>query len=262
MDIRLTGRVALITGGSKGLGLATARRMCASGADVAIVGRDEATLKEAEAEILADKPKGQVAAFSSDISKAADCNALYADVVKRFGKVDILVNNAGVHASGPFESITDEMWQADIDLKFMAAMRLSRLAFPDMKARQWGRILNTLNIFAKAPNARTNPTAVTRAATMTMGKALAAEGAPFNVLVNGLVVGIIESDQLRRGFKASGGNDYEAFLAGAAKQVGVPMGRVGRPEEFANIACFLASDAASYITGTTINVDGGWCPVT
>jgi len=262
MDIRLTGRVALITGGSKGLGLATARRLCASGADVAIIARDQKTLQEAERDIRASDPVGNVATFAYDISKAESCTALYADVVQRFGKVDILVNNAGVHASGAFEDITDDMWQADIDLKFMAAMRLCRLAFPDMKARQWGRIINTLNIFAKAPNARTNPTAVTRAATMTMGKALAAEGAPFNVLVNGLVVGVIESDQLRRGFKASGGNDYEAFLAGVAKQLGIPMGRVGQPEEFANIACFLASDAASYITGTSINVDGGWCPVT
>jgi len=260
MDIRLDGRVALITGGSKGLGLATATRMAASGANVAIVARDAATLKAGEETIRA-AARGDVASFAYDISKADEVKKLYADVVKRFGKLDILVNNAGVHKSGPFENITDEEWQADIDLKFMAAVRLCRLAFPDMKSRNWGRIINTLNIFAKAPNARTNPTAVTRAATMTMAKALAAEGAPFNVLVNGLVVGIIESDQLRRGFKASGENDYEAFLSNAAKQIGVPMGRVGRPEEFANIACFLASDAASYITGTTINVDGGWCPV-
>jgi 3-oxoacyl-[acyl-carrier protein] reductase len=260
MEIRLDGRVALITGGSSGLGLATARRMAQSGAAVAVVARGKEALDAAAELVRGDG--GDVEAFVCDVSRLEDIEATYRAVVARFGKVDILVNNAGAHASGAFETLDEEAWKQDIDLKLMAAVRLSRLAFPDMKARSWGRIINVLNIFAKAPRARTAPTAVTRAATMAMTKALAGEGAAYNVLVNGLVVGVIESDQMVRSWKARGSQgDFGEFLQAAAKSSGVPMGRLGKPEEFANVACFLASDAASYVTGTTINVDGGLSPV-
>lgn len=260
MEIRLDGRVALVTGGSRGLGLATARRFVQSGAKAALVARDEAAL--AEAVNIVRGEGGEAEAFVCDVSKVEDIEATYRAVVARFGKVDILVNNAGAHASGPFETLDEAAWKQDIDLKLLAAVRLCRLAFPDMKSRNWGRIINVLNIFAKAPKARTAPTAVTRAATMAMTKALAGEGAAHNVLVNGLVVGIIESDQLMRAWKAGGSQgEFADFLAAAAKRSDVPMGRLGKPEEFANVACFLASDAASYVTGTTINVDGGLSPV-
>jgi len=261
MEIKLDGRTALITGGSKGLGLATAARFAASGADVAIVARDNAILEAAAAE-AGRGARGKVEAFSCDVSKLEDIEATYAAVNARFGKVDILVNNAGAHASGAFEEITEEMWRQDIDLKLLAAVRLSRLCFPDMKARRWGRIINTLNIFAKAPRARTTPTAVTRAAAMALTKALSAEGAPYNILVNGLVVGVIESDQLRRAYEAGGAKgEWEDFLKRSAERAQIPMGRIGRAEEFANAACFFASDAASYVTGCTLNVDGGLSPV-
>lgn len=262
MEIRLHGRVALITGGSKGLGLATASRFAASGAELALLARDAATLDSA-VETVRQAGGGPVEAFACDVSQLAQVEDAYRAVIARFGRVDILVNNAGAHMSGPFESLTEEMWRQDIDLKLLAAVRLSRLAFPDMKARGWGRIINVLNIYAKAPRGRTAPTAVTRAAALALTKALAAEGAPFNVLVNGLVVGLIDSDQLRRAYRGSKtGGSYEDFLKRAAERNEIPMGRIGRPEEFANVACFLASDAASYVTGTTINVDGGSCPVT
>jgi len=261
MDIRLNGRTALITGGSSGLGLATARRMARSGAAVALAARGRDALDEAVRLVRAEG--GEAAAFVCDVSRLDDVEATYRAVVERFGKVDILVNNAGAHASGAFETLDEDAWKQDIDLKLMAAVRLSRLAFPDMKARNWGRIINVLNIFAKAPRARTAPTAVTRAATMAMTKALAGEGAAYNVLVNGLVVGVIESDQFVRGWKARGEpGELADYLQDAAKKAGVPMGRLGKPEEFANVACFLASDAASYVTGTTINIDGGLSPVT
>jgi NAD(P)-dependent dehydrogenase (short-subunit alcohol dehydrogenase family) len=261
MEIRLDGRTALITGGSKGLGLATAARFAASGANVAILARDRATL-EAAAVQAAKGARGAVEAFPCDVSKLDDIEAVYRAVNARFGTVDILVNNAGAHMSGAFEDITEEMWRQDIDLKFLAAVRLSRLCFPDMKARNWGRILNTLNIFAKAPRARTTPTAVTRAAAMALTKALAAEGAPYNILVNGLVVGVIESDQLRRAYETGGSKgEWKDFLKRAAERSQIPMGRIGRAEEYANVACFLASNAASYVTGCTVNIDGGLSPV-
>jgi 3-oxoacyl-[acyl-carrier protein] reductase len=130
--------------------------------------------------------------------------------------------------------------------------------WPEMKARRWGRVINVLNIGAKAPRPGGAPTVVSRAAGMALTKVLAAEGAPHNVLVNALLVGQIESDQWRRRAEAAG-RPLRELLDGLGKDI--PLGRVGRAEEFANLACFLASDAASYITGTAINVDGGRSPV-
>jgi NAD(P)-dependent dehydrogenase (short-subunit alcohol dehydrogenase family) len=131
-----------------------------------------------------------------------------------------------------------------------------------MKERGWGRIVNVLNTGAKAPPAGGAPTAVSRAAGMALTKALAGEGAPHNVLVNGLLVGRIESDQWRNRWEATDkSQSYEDYLQGMAKAVNLPMGRFGTAQEFANMACFLCSDAGSYITGCAINVDGGMSPV-
>ncbi|MBC8241491.1 MAG: SDR family oxidoreductase, partial [Alphaproteobacteria bacterium] len=144
--------------------------------------------------------------------------------------------------------------------KLMGAVRLIRLTFPGMKERRWGRIINVLNVGAKAPSPGGAPTAVSRAAGMALTKVLAGEGAPHNVLVNALLVGLIESDQhLQRHLKSGSNESLEEFYEKLGKAV--PMGRVGKPEEFANMACFLASDAGSYITGTAINVDGNRTPV-
>ena len=171
----------------------------------------------------------------------------------------MLVNNAGTSQRGAFESITDELWQDDIDLKLFAAIRLARLALPGMKARRFGRIINVLNTGAKAPPAEGAPTAVTRAAGMALTKVLAGEGAKHNVLVNGLLVGRIESDQWVRRHATEGKNRTHRRLLRRHGQI-LPMGRLGTAQEFANAALFLASDAGSYITGTAINVDGGLCP--
>lgn len=259
MDVRLDGRSALITGGSKGLGLAMAERFAASGADVAILARSPETLAEAKSKIAAGA-KGKVAAISADVAKAADIRRAYDQVMSEFGKIDIFVNNAGQSTRGPSETITDEMWQADLDLKLFAQIRLSRLVFPQMKERKWGRIIAVLNIGAKAPGADSAPTSVSRAAQMAFTKVLSNEGAPHNVLVNSLHVGVIVSDQIVRRHQREGANiSLDDMIAQAGRAV--PMGRMGRGEEFANIACFLASDAASYVTGCAINVDGGRSPV-
>lgn len=259
VEIQLEGRCALITGGSKGLGRAMAVRMAQAGGAVAIAARDKATLDEAKAAI--DAAGGPSCfAYASDVTDPEACKALYAAAVKDMGKVDILVNNAGSSKRGKFEELTDEVWRDDLELKLFAQIRLSRLAFPDMKARRWGRIINVLNTQAKAPQAESAPTSVTRAAGLALSKAMAGEGAPHNVLVNALCTGLIESDQHVRRWRAEGaGKSLEQFLAEMGK--GLPMGRLGTSEEFANMALFLASDLASYITGTAINVDGNRSPV-
>ena len=259
MEIRLDGRSALMTGGSTGLGLAMAERFAASGADVAIVARSPETLAEAKRQVEKGA-KAKVAAISADVAKAADIRRAYDEAMSAFGKIDIFVNNAGQSTRGPSEEITDEMWQADLDLKLFAQIRFSRLVFPQMKQRRWGRIIAVLNIGAKAPGADSAPTSVSRAAQMAVTKVLSHEGAPHNVLVNSLHVGVIVSDQIRRRYDRERPNvGFEQYVAEAGR--GVPMGRMGRAEEFANIACFLASDAASYVTGCAINVDGGRSPV-
>jgi NAD(P)-dependent dehydrogenase (short-subunit alcohol dehydrogenase family) len=156
------------------------------------------------------------------------------------------------------KNITDEIWREDFDQKLFAAIRLTRLVWPQMKERRWGRIINVLNVGAKAPRPKSAPTSITRAAGMALTKVLAGEGAPYNVLVNAMLVGFIEADQHVRAAEGAG-IELKDYIEARIKDV--PLGRIGRAEEFANLACFLVSDAASYITGAGINVDGGRSPV-
>lgn len=259
MEIRLDGKVALITGGSAGLGFAMAKEFLSSGAKVAIVARNAETLRVAK-DLLNLMSPGNVVAIAADVATALGTKQAFDSALQAFGKVDILVNNAGKAQKGAFAEVSDEVWQQDIDLKLFAAVRLARLALPDMQQRGWGRIINVLNIGAKAPTANSAPTSVTRAAGLALTKVLANEGAPHNVLANALLVGLIESDQWKRLYVESGEKQsYPDFLGRLA--VGVPLGRIGKPEEFASLACFLASDAGGFINGAAINVDGGQSPV-
>ncbi|MCP5265078.1 MAG: SDR family oxidoreductase [Burkholderiaceae bacterium] len=257
MQLTLNGRTALITGGSLGLGLAMAHRFAEAGANLALVARRESVLADA-ARAISEMAPVKVVPIAADVSTREGCERAFESAVEALGKVDVLVNNAGASATGAFESITDEQWQADFELKLFAAVRLARLAFPGMKQRHWGRIINVLNTGAKAPMPNGAPTVVSRAAGLSLTKVLANEGAPHNVLCNALLVGRIASDQWVRKAEQSG---QPLAAVHAALAAGVPMGRIGSAEEFANAACFLASDQGSYVTGTAINVDGGLCPV-
>ncbi len=259
MDVRLDGRTAIITGGSKGLGLAMACEFAASGANVAILARDPASLAEAQAR-AGEGAAGKVVAFQCDVSKAADIDKTIPEVMSTFGQVDILINNAGTSRAMPSGQITDEIWQEDLDLKLFAAVRLVRHVWPGMQERKWGRIINVLNLGAKAPRAGGAPTAVSRAAGMAMMKIWSNEGAPHGILVNGMLVGLIDSDQHVRRHRTSGANaSYEEFTTKMGTNI--PLGRIGKAEEFAAMACFLCSDLAGFTTGTAINMDGGASPV-
>jgi 3-oxoacyl-[acyl-carrier protein] reductase len=260
MQLSLAGRTALITGGSKGLGLAMARAFAQAGAAVAIAARGAEALEAARAALAAEAPGATVATVAADVGTAEGCARAFAGAEAALGRVDVLVNNAGTSQRGPFAEITDAVWQADLDLKLFAAIRLTRLSWPGMVERRWGRVINVLNTGAKAPPAGGAPTAVSRAAGMALTKVLAGEGAPHGILVNALLVGIIESDQWVRRHAAEQRNiTWEEWKAEQGKLV--PLGRLGRPEEFAGLALFLASDAGGYVTGTAINVDGGRSPV-
>lgn len=260
MQLTLDGRKALITGGSKGLGLAMGLAFAKAGGHVALVARGADALEAAKAEIQAAAPAARVAAIPADIRTAEGCAAAAAAAAAAIGPIDILVNNAGTSQRGPFMDISDALWEDDLNLKLMAAVRLCRAVLPGMQQRRWGRIINVLNIGAKAPLATSTPTSVSRAAGMALTKALANEYAPHNVLVNALLVGIIESDQWVRRHAADQRNiTWEEWKEEQGRSV--PLGRIGKAEEFAAMALMLASEQGGYVTGTAINVDGGRSPV-
>jgi NAD(P)-dependent dehydrogenase (short-subunit alcohol dehydrogenase family) len=252
MDLELKGKVAIVTGGSQGIGRAAALRLAAEGASVVIAARGRELLDQAAGEIRA--ARGSVAAVQADVIRAEDCARLVTEAVKAFGRLDILVNNAGTSATGEFESVTDDVWQADFDLKLFAAIRLARLAIPHMQRQGGGRIINITNIGAKQPRAQSMPTTVTRAAGLAFTKALSKEYAPQQILVNTICIGLVRAGQHERK-AAKTGIAVEDFYAERGKDI--PLGRVGRAEEVANAIAFLASGAASYITGSSINLDGG-----
>jgi NAD(P)-dependent dehydrogenase (short-subunit alcohol dehydrogenase family) len=257
VDISLNGRAAIVTGGSKGLGYAIAMRFAASGADVAVCSRGREALDAAVKDIAA-QAKGKVIGIQGDVAVPADIKRIYDEAAQKFGKVDIVVNNAGTSRNSKFEDLTDEVWREDLDQKLFAAIRLTRLAWPGLKQRKWGRVINVLNIGAKAPRAGSAPTTISRAAGLALTKVLSHEGAPHNVLVNAMLVGFIESDQHVQRAKKEG-IALQDYIDRRTKDI--PLRRIGKAEEFANLACFLASDQASYITGVAINVDGGHSPI-
>jgi len=252
LDLGLKDKIAIITGGSDGLGRASARRLAAEGAKVAIAARRAEHLQRAAEEILA-ATGGEVLAVPTDITVASDCERLAQAVLQRWGRVDILLNNAGTSAAAPFADVDDAQWAADWELKVMGAVRMCRLVLPSMQRQRDGRIVNITTVSGKAPKARGLPTSVSRAAGINLTKALASEYAGDNIRVNTICIGLVRSAQIDRMAK---GTDLEAHYAQLARDR-VPLGRVPHASEFADLFAFLVSDRASYITGTAINFDGG-----
>jgi NAD(P)-dependent dehydrogenase (short-subunit alcohol dehydrogenase family) len=257
MDLELAGKTVLITGGTDGLGLALARQLGSEGASVAICGRDEERLRAAEASV--QDAGGDVLAQRADVSSLADLEAFVDAAVGRWGRIDGVVHNAGRSAAGTVESIDDAAWEADLQLKLMGAVRLTRLALPLLRASR-GVVLFTLAMGAKSPGPGSEPSSVSRAAGMALMKALSKELAPDGIRVNAVLIGLIESGQWVRAASGSG-QELPQFYERFARDAGIPLGRFGRSEEFADLGCFLLSARASYLTGTAINLDGGLSPV-
>jgi 3-oxoacyl-[acyl-carrier protein] reductase len=251
MDLELGGKVALITGGSDGLGRATAARLAAAGAKVAICARRAAHLQQAAAE-LCRATGGDVQGIVADVSRAEDCQRFVDQAMEAFGGVDILINNAGTSAARGLEEVDDDAWSADIELKLMAAVRLCRAVVPIMRARGAGAIVNATIVGGKAPAARALPTSVTRAAGINLTKSLANEYAAFGIRVNTICIGLIKSAQWQR---RAGNRPVAELYAEMGKRV--PLGRMGEAEEYADLVAFLVSARAAFITGTAINLDGG-----
>jgi NAD(P)-dependent dehydrogenase (short-subunit alcohol dehydrogenase family) len=252
VELGLKGKVAVVTGGTEGIGKATAMRLAQEGAKVAICSRNQERVDSVGAQLR--KTGAEVVAVAADMSKAADIERFMKAVVDKFGRIDILVNNAGTSKRGAFLELTDEEWSADIELKVFGAIRCSRFAVPHMKKNGGGRIVNITISAAKQPGAQSYPTSVSRAAGLAITKAMSKEFAPDNILVNTVCIGKIKSGQHERRYRKEG-ISAEEYYANAAKDI--PMKRVGEADEVANVITFLVSDAASYVTGSSINLDGG-----
>jgi 3-oxoacyl-[acyl-carrier protein] reductase len=256
MDLGLGNKVAIVTGGSDGLGLATARRLAREGGAVAIFGRDQTRLKEAGERLRADG--AAILEVSADVTRPGDLETLVSTTVERFGRLDILVNNAGTSAARGFDTVDDAAWQADLELKLFAAIRGVRLAVPHMRRAGGGRVVNILNTGAKTPAARSLPTSVSRAAGLALTKALSKELAADGILVNAVCIGLVKSGQWERRWASAGRpGTLESFYAQLARERDVPLGRIGEAEELGALVAFLVSAPAAFITGVAINFDGG-----
>jgi len=252
MDLGLKGKVAVITGSTEGIGRATAFKFAQEGAKVAICGRRAEAVAKTVDELK--KAGADVFGIAADISKAADIERFISGVVKQFGRLDILVNNAGSSKRGAFLEVDDAAWAADLELKVFGAIRCTRLAVPHMRKQGGGRIINITNIGAKQPGGGSMPTTLSRAAGLALTKSLSKEFAPENILVNTVCIGKIKSGQHERTRVKSGLSADEYYAKGGKE---IPIGRFGEAEEAANAIVFLASAAASYVTGTSVNLDGG-----
>jgi 3-oxoacyl-[acyl-carrier protein] reductase len=257
LDLGLRGKVALVSASSKGLGRAIAEELAAEGANLVICARGEDALRQT-AESIRKSSGVTVVDVMADVSGQSGIDRVAKTALDKFGKVDILVTNSGGPPSGPFESLTPEMWDAATRL-LTSAVGLTRALLPGMKERKWGRILNVTSIAVKQPIDGLMLSNSLRAAVTGFARTLANEVAPFKVTVNNIMPGYTRTDRVEELARASGARSGATAKDNFAKwEKEIPMGRLGEPRELAALAAFLASERASYITGSSIAVDGGW----
>jgi 3-oxoacyl-[acyl-carrier protein] reductase len=258
MDLGIKGRVAVVAGASRGLGKAIARGLSAEGARVAVCSRGREQIERAAREIAAETG-GELFAHPADVSRHEEAAGFVSAAADRFGGVDILVTNAGGPPSTTFIEATDAMWQAGFDLTFGSVVSMVRAAFPFMKAAGWGRVVNVTSVAVKQPIDGLILSNAIRAAVVGLAKTLSVELAPHGILVNTVCPGYTATERVEELAAATArARGISADEAKARWEGMIPLRRLGRPEELADLVVFLASDRASYITGATIQVDGGY----
>ena len=258
MDLGLTGRTALVAASSKGLGLAVAEELAAEGANLVMCARGEGALREA-AERIRHTHRSRVVYLVADLDRPEDVTRVVNDALGAFGGVDILVTNTGGPPAGPFESHTPDAWAAATRGLLDSVVNLVRGVLPGMKERRWGRIINVTSIAVKQPVDGLILSNSLRAAVTGFARTLANEVAPFNVTVNNVMPGYTATQRITDLADRNAslkGTTPDAERAGWERQI--PMGRLGDVREFAAMVAFLASERASYTTGASIPVDGGW----
>ncbi|HET6876358.1 MAG TPA: SDR family oxidoreductase [Jatrophihabitans sp.] len=257
MDLGLTGRRALVTGGSKGIGFAAADELLAEGAAVAICSRTADELKQAADELRARHPRAAVVDVVADVTDADQVAALVAQAGEQLGGLDILVNNAGGAHPGNFETLSDDDWRADLDVKLFSQIRCFRAALPLLRKSDSPRVVNVNAVYGKYPDPAFFATTVIRAACLNLNKVLAQEFGPERILVNSVNIGFVDTPQWEniRNRRAPDKTREEFFGALSAQEV--PLGRFGTTDEVSGLIAFLAGSRASYITGAVIDVAGG-----
>jgi 3-oxoacyl-[acyl-carrier protein] reductase len=258
MDFQLKGKIALVAAASKGLGRAVAEEFAAEGASLVLCARGEEALQQTRAALEAAHGV-PVLAVAADLSTVAGVARVTQAAFERFGRVDILVTNTGGPPAGTFEQHSPEAWQAATNLLLTSVVELTRAVLPGMKERGWGRILNITSIAVKQPVAGLMLSNSLRAAVTGMARTLATEVAPFGITVNNILPGYTRTDRVEHLAQATAEREGISPDEAAARWTReIPMQRLGEPAEFAALAAFLCSARASYITGTSIPVDGGW----
>ncbi len=257
MDLELEGKTALVTGASRGIGRAIAQALAKEGARVALAARDKATLETAASEIRGNGG-AEALAISADLSRLEEVNRAVETVKGRFGRLDILVNNAGAIRGGDFAKIPDEQWAGDWSLKLLGYVRMARAVFPLMQAQGGGRIVNVVGAAARNPTAGYLPGGIANAGLINFTKGLADLGAPSNILVTAVSPAATATSRwetLIAQQAAAAGKSVEVYRREVEN--GYPLKRIARPEDIADLVCFLVSARASFLTGICITVDGG-----
>ena len=257
MDLGLRGKVALVAGASQGMGRATALGFAREGAKVAICARGEAALNEAAA-MIRKQTGGEVLAMVADMSRPDDIKKFVNDSAAHFGRVDVIVNNAGGPPPGEFMKFTDDDWHNAFNLSFMSTMRMTREAVPHMRQVGGGKVINITSYSVKEPIIGLVLSNAVRSAVIGLAKTLSRELARDHILFNNVCPGRIDTERAQKLNKARAdrlGRPVQEINKEMAAEV--PLGRYGTAEEAADLIVFLGSDRASYVTGTTIQVDGG-----